>query len=104
MRTAPLTLTLSLAVCACSDDPAAADVHRRDVDLLYRCNQGQFMVRLEGGDASVTIDGETRQLSRQVSASGERYSSGDWMFWSQGDEAMLDGPRVSLRNCRLVGD
>ncbi len=102
MRIAALTPMLVLALGACTDDPAAGATHRRDADRLYRCDQGQFIVRLEGEDVSVTFDGETRRLSRQVSASGERYGSGDWTFWSKGDGAMLDSPGLSLRDCRLV--
>lgn len=100
---------LCLAGCGAGEQPAPAGVDStaaagaregpRSV-LAYDC-QGQYVVaELSPDHAWVFLPGATVKLPREVSASGERYADQGVVFWTRGDEAMLEqqGARV---NCQV---
>jgi len=100
---------LCLAGCGAGEQPAPAGAAARAdagvtqaprTVLAYDC-QGQYVVaELSADHAWVFLPGATVKLPREVSASGERYADQGVVFWTKGDEAMLEqqGARV---NCRV---
>ncbi len=70
--------------------------------LVYECADYEFVARLGPGEMAVWLQDRYMILSQVRSASGVKYQEGDTVFWSKGDEAMLelDGQRYS--SCVLV--
>jgi membrane-bound inhibitor of C-type lysozyme len=80
--TATLTLTLD----------TTGDIERRTV--IYQCDNGEgFRVQYVNSSpnflAILPVDGETHIFATALSASGARYVSGPYEWWSTGDEATL---------------
>ena len=105
---------------------AATAAHQRDAVpavegfesvVRYQCrsqadqNDGVVIVGFKDHQATLllptgntaTADWQRQQLKRVHSASGARYQSEHWLFWTQGDEAQLDGPGFSERSCAVAG-
>lgn len=59
-----------------------------------------FVVRIEGEAAWLFLPGQTVSLPRVVSASGARYSDGQTLLWSRGEEALLRWQGGEYRGCR----
>jgi membrane-bound inhibitor of C-type lysozyme len=69
--------------------------------FVYECaGEYQFVVDIKDGVAWVFMPGNTVSLPRVPSGSGEKYSDGEIVFWSKGQEAMLDSTETSYRQCR----
>jgi membrane-bound inhibitor of C-type lysozyme len=68
---------------------------------VYECADGRsVVVDLKEGNAWVFLPDNTVRLQRVRSASGEKYSDGEAVFWSRGDEAMIDAGNISYRQCK----
>ncbi len=101
-----LTLPL-LAVSACASTPDAApsaEVANEAVvvgvqTLVYECDTGDFILRTGPGEVAIWLEDQYRVLSQVRSASGAKYEEGDMVFWSKGEEAMLDAAGIYYRNC-----
>lgn len=75
--------------CAADTRPVPAPRAEAGDPVRYACNDGAFLsVRFEGDVADVTlVDGRRAQLARRSAASGARYASDAFEFWSKGDAA-----------------
>jgi len=72
----------------------------------YTCPDGyEFVIAYSGqsdpGDVAVLEDvSGTLQLPRTPAASGERYSNDSTIFWSKGDESMIQKEgKIAHQNC-----
>ncbi len=53
-------------------------------------------------EVSMILDGTPLTLKQQIAASGTRYSDGNYVFWSKGDEAFIErNDKVIINDCRL---
>lgn len=69
--------------------------------FVYECDKGfRFSARVEGDDAWLFLPGQTVKLPHVVSGSGARYSDDSVMFWSKGEEALLEVGSTSYRHCK----
>lgn len=80
--TTALTLTLD----------ATSDIERRTV--IYQCDNGegfrtQYINAAPNFLAILPVDGQRHIFATTLSASGARYVSGPYEWWSSGDEATL---------------
>lgn len=104
LPTVTATLTLML--------DATSDIERRTV--IYQCDNGEgFRVQYVNAApnflAIVPVEGETHIFATTISASGARYVSGPYEWWTKGDEATLrdlmaaeDAP--ALATCLAAGN
>ncbi|SQI41030.1 Membrane-bound lysozyme inhibitor of C-type lysozyme precursor [Leminorella richardii] len=73
--------------------------------LEYQCETKTLSVALNNGGDSVVLmmDGQARHLVQVISASGAKYSDGEYTFWSKGDGAIvMRGEEIQLRECSLI--
>lgn len=67
---------------------------------VYICDKGyRFVARYRDGDVWVFLPSGTVQLPQVPAASGTKYSNGEVMLWSRGDEAMLDAAGSRRAGC-----
>ena len=69
--------------------------------LVYDCNGYEFVTRVGPGEMALWLPERYLVLSQVRSASGSKYQEGDIVFWSKGDEAMLQLDDVEYPQCRL---
>ncbi len=69
--------------------------------LVYECGDFDFVVRTRAGEVALYLPDDYRVLGQVRTASGARYEDGDAMFWSKGEEAMLDIGGRRYRGCEL---
>lgn len=69
--------------------------------LVYECGDYEFVVRTGPGEAALYLPDDYRVLGQVRTASGTRYEDGDVMFWSKGNQAMLDVGSRRYRGCQL---
>jgi membrane-bound inhibitor of C-type lysozyme len=86
--TAPPTASVALSLTLQS----ATDVDQNSA--IYQCDTGevlgvQYINAAPNFLALVPVEGEVHVFVTTISASGARYVSGPFEWWSQGDEAML---------------
>lgn len=97
---AAILLILHLSACV----PWLAGDKREDrpagETFVYECNgQYRFTARVEGGSVWLFLPRVTVNLPHVTSASGARYQSKDYLFWSKGQEAQLEGPAGQQYRC-----
>ena len=70
--------------------------------LVYEC-QGdvEFITRVGPGEMALWFEDRYLVLPQVRSGSGTRYEEADVVFWSKGEEAMLEVAGRSYRDCRL---
>ncbi len=73
-------------------------------DLVhYRCDDGTRFDTRGGGDAiTLVLDGESRQLPRVRSGSGEKYTDRNLLFWRKGEESILASSNHGMVRCQPV--
>ncbi|MCP5147339.1 MAG: MliC family protein [Pseudomonadales bacterium] len=69
--------------------------------LVYDCSGFEFVTRVGPGEMALWLPGRYLVLSQVRSASGSKYQEGDIVFWSKGDNAMLQLADVEYPQCRL---
>jgi len=69
--------------------------------MVYECDDIDFVTRLGPGEMALWLEDRYTVLPQVRSASGSKYQEGDIVFWSRGDEAMLEIAGRTYRNCRL---
>ncbi|MGH9796478.1 MAG: META domain-containing protein [Candidatus Acidiferrales bacterium] len=70
---------------------------------VYTCPDGfRFSVRVQGESAVVALPTETHTLPQVVAASGTRYEAGGVVFWSKGQQALLETGAAVRRDCQGV--
>jgi membrane-bound inhibitor of C-type lysozyme/uncharacterized membrane protein len=70
--------------------------------MVYECVGYDFVARLGPGEMAVWLQDRYTILSQVRSASGVRYEEGDTVFWTKGEEAMLQVGNQRFTECRLV--
>ncbi|MEM1411343.1 MAG: DUF885 family protein [Pseudomonadota bacterium] len=80
-----------------------AEQPRRQLNWAWDCEDGRYVVSSENAETlalELFVDQERRALERVRSASGVRYEGEDILFWTRGEEAMLELGDEST-NCRI---
>ena len=103
------TLIASLLLTACAgqaDETSPVSDFQPDSrplakTLVYECPGIEFITRLGPGEMALWLDDRYLVLSQVRAASGTRYEEGEVMFWSKGEEAMLEVDGVRYSDCRL---
>ena len=71
------------------------------VTAVYECPGGSgFVARIQGDTAWLFLPGRTVPVFRTPSASGAKYADSAVTYWSHGDEATIEAPELSARECR----
>ncbi|WP_157953006.1 MliC family protein [Limnobaculum parvum] len=99
------TLLAGLFVMALTGCTVTTEQRVEGTELNYQCEGQSLSVILnnEKQSVNVIIAGEPQQLHQVVSASGAKYSNGNYSFWSKGDTAMvLKGDDIIINDCKLV--
>ena len=69
--------------------------------FVYECpDDFSFVVRIEASRAWLFLPGNTIDLPQVPSASGTKYSNGSDIFWSKGDEALIETGNDKHASCR----
>ncbi|MGH7926710.1 MAG: MliC family protein, partial [Candidatus Binatia bacterium] len=101
------SITGALILAACASRPSSESVSAPQDHLLsYSCADGYtFTVELDasGNRGRVNHAGGSVEVMHVVSASGAKYRSDDVIYWSKGDEALLETSEGLHKFCR-VGD
>ncbi|MFS2223100.1 MliC family protein [Pantoea sp. B65] len=72
--------------------------------LHYLCGTLPLTVRLNNSlqQVNLIMDGTPLTLKQQPSASGTRYSDGNYVFWSKGDGAFIErNDKIIVNDCQL---
>jgi len=68
--------------------------------FFFECeDQSSFVARAEDGHVWLFLDDVTVNLPRRPSASGEKYQSTEYLFWSKGSGALLETTGGKRRQC-----
>ena len=68
---------------------------------VYECSDGtRFTARIEGEKIWLFLPNQTLSLPHVPSGSGAKYREGVIMFWSKGDEAMLEVGKKRHVHCK----
>lgn len=69
--------------------------------FVFACPDSlRFTARVDTARAWVFLPDTTLQLSRVPAASGTKFTDGTTVFWSKGEEAVLERPGRTYRACR----
>lgn len=99
-----LTLWLVLLLAACTGQPQPEGKMTpmpSAQTLVYECGEFEFVVRTGPGEVALYLPDDYRVLGQVRSASGAKFQDGDIVFWSKGDEALLDVGDKHYRGCAL---
>jgi len=84
-----------------SHNPVSGDTKEGARTFYYQCpGNYSFVARLEGERIWLFLPGQTVQLPHVASGSGARYGDGTTLFWSKGEEALLDIGAKHYHGCR----
>lgn len=75
--------------------------------LHYRCGTLPLTVTLDNANQQVSfiMDGKPLTLKQSPSASGARYSDGNYVFWSKGNSAFIErNDKIVVNDCELQPD
>ena len=103
-----MALGILMTACAGADtEPSAAtadfqpDERPMGKTLVYECTGAEFIARVGPGEMALWLEDRYLVLSQVRSASGTKYEEGDVMFWSKGEEALLEVDGQRYNDCRL---
>lgn len=88
-----------LSGCATGGGDRTGDAVGRT--LVYECGDFDFVVHARASAAALYLPDDYRELEQVRSGSGVKYEGDGAVFWSQGDEAMLDVGQRKYRGCLL---
>ena len=99
----PVVLTLSVILAACGSVPEQPPMTPQPTGqtLVYECGDYEFVVRTGPGEVALYLPDDYRVLGQERAASGSRYSDGEVLFWSKGEEALLDLGGRRYVGCQL---
>lgn len=92
-------MLLTLAGCSTSDQKPTEEI------LHYQCGTTPLTVTLDRQrqEVSFLFDGQPLTLAQTLSASGARYSNGQYTFWSKGNGAFVErDDKVIVDDCVLT--
>lgn len=70
--------------------------------MVYECSEYEFIARLGPGEMAIWLEDRYLVLSRVRSASGVKYQEGDTVFFSKGEDALLELDGQRHIDCRQV--
>jgi len=70
--------------------------------MVYECSEYEFITRLGPGEMAVWLEDRYLVLSRVRSASGVKYQEGDTVFFSKGEDVLLELDGQRHTDCRQV--
>ncbi len=102
MKRTLITLLGGLLLAGCTGvEMVGPPEGRAPATYVFECDDGyQFPVRIEGDKAWLFLPGKTVSLPQVSAGSGAKYSDGDMVFWSKGDEALLEAAGDIRHNCK----
>ena len=96
-------MAMLLVACASSSGKApevAGSGHAAASTFFFECeDQSSFVARAEDGHVWLFLEDVTVNLPRRPSASGEKYQSTAYLFWSKGSGALLETTGGKRRQC-----
>ena len=101
-----LHITIGVLICACTDTKNTPKTPSETLlpntkTFVYHCNETyRFIARMENNNVWIFLLGQTVSLSPITSASGAKYTNGDITFWIKDEEAFLETPQQTYRNCK----
>jgi|AEWW01.1.fsa_nt_gi Predicted periplasmic protein len=96
-------LLLSILLTGCSYI-YQADEQPQTINLEYQCDESALTVQKDPlrEQATLILDGQPRLLHEGLSARGERFTDGVYVYWSEGPQATFyKRDRIILHNCTL---
>ena len=82
--------------------PVPVDSQSVGKTLVYECTGYEFIARTGPGEMAVWLEDRYLILSREYSASGEKYVEGAVTFWTKGDETLLIIGKQEFGGCELA--
>jgi membrane-bound inhibitor of C-type lysozyme/uncharacterized membrane protein len=67
--------------------------------FVFACGTYRFVVQVDGDTARVCLPDRSVDLTRAPTGSGSKFTDGEILFWSHGEEAMLQVGDVVHRDC-----
>lgn len=109
----PLAASIAVSLVGCGAEPDTEQPDPMDANraepaletapetrvLVMACEQLNFVAEISGRGAYLFLPDYSGLLPRAVSASGARYEGDGIVFWTRGEEAMLDYQGQSYRGC-----
>ncbi len=98
-----------LTICACVLAATACSQLNRGTQeqtLHYQCGTTPLTVRQTASPPQVAfiLDGRQLTLDQVKSASGVRYSNGQYTFWSKGNNAFVEREgKIIINDCIIAG-
>ncbi|QFU76548.1 hypothetical protein EY643_13265 [Halioglobus maricola] len=95
-----------LAACAGQDKVEAPadfvpDSRPMGKTYVYECADIEFMTRVGPGEMALWLEDRYVVLSQVRAASGTKYQEGDILFWSKGQEAILEVDGLRYSDCEI---
>ncbi len=82
--------------------PDFSSINTSDV-FVYNCADTlQFTAHIARDSTWVFLPDTAAKLRHVRAASGAKYQSPDYLYWSKGKQALFQGPRGSLMNCTAI--
>ncbi|MGH8808457.1 MAG: MliC family protein [Noviherbaspirillum sp.] len=114
MRTPSLRSTHSLfllmiAIAGCASDlppgtagaPAVSASQESGRIFVYACDNFSFATQVWPDTVTLHLPDRSEVLPRVSAASGAKYQKGDLLFWSKGEEALLEAGAQRHPQCRI---
>ncbi|MBE9538083.1 MAG: MliC family protein [Proteobacteria bacterium] len=110
----PVSSLLFIGLCALQLSACSTETEREEAvavpadsqpvgkTLVYECTGYEFIARTGPGEMAVWLEDRYLVMSREYSASGEKYVEGDVTFWSKGEEALLIIDNQKFGDCKLA--
>ncbi|MCX2981883.1 hypothetical protein EYC98_13550 [Halieaceae bacterium IMCC14734] len=96
-----LLIVSLLAGCAGQQAEEPAQEAEMSRTLVYECDQDELVASVRGEQLALYAGEEVYELTRVVSASGEKYEVGQTSVWSKGSSAIIAIRGIRYTNCRL---
>ena len=105
-----LALGLLMTGCAGAETEPAAPAATGDFQpdnrplgktLVYECTGTEFIARVGPGEMALWLEDRYLVLSQVRSASGAKYQEGGVLFWSKGEEVLLEVDGLRYTDCVL---
>lgn len=97
---------VALAACAGQDmaqppSDFVPDARPVATSYFYECGDLDAMTRVGPGEMALWLEDRYLVLPQVRAASGTKYAEGDVVFWSKGQDVMLEVDGVHYRDCKL---